>query len=329
VISAGALAAMRPSGSIVLTPQETAMTPRMHLLGLVAALVLAAFAPANAKLPTGFRTGSVATGHADVFYRVGGAGDPVLLVHGYAETGDMWEPLARELSKTHTVIVPDLPGLGRSSIPAAGYDMKTIAEDLRAVVTHLGADHVAVVGHDIGLMAAYAYASQYRQSATRLVLMEAPLPGIGAWDQLRLTPRLWHFNFYGPSAERIVAGRERIYLDRFWDDFAGRPHGFPESERVAFAASYAQPGRMRAGFSYFEAFARNAEDNKVFAARKLTIPVLAIGGERSFGDNEEKLAREVATNVTGHVVAGSGHWLIEEAPKETVEVVTRFLANGS
>lgn len=305
------------------------MTRRMHLLGLVAALVLAAFAPAHAKPPAGFRTGSVATAHADVFYRVGGAGDPVLLVHGYAETGDMWEPLARELSKTHTVIVPDLPGLGRSSIPAAGYDMKTIAEDLRAVVTHLGTDHVAVVGHDIGLMAAYAYASQYRQSVTRLVLMEAPLPGIGAWDQLRLTPRLWHFNFYGPSAERIVAGRERIYLDRFWDDFAGRPHGFPESERIAFAASYAQPGRMRAGFSYFEAFARNAEDNRIFAARKLTIPVLAIGGERSFGDNEEKLAREVATNVTGHVVAGSGHWLIEEAPKETVEVVTRFLANGS
>jgi len=304
------------------------ITRSKRILAMIAGLLMAAVVPAHAQLPADFRTGTVATGHANIFYRIGGSGSPVLLVHGYAETGDMWAPLAETLAKTHTVVVPDLPGLGRSSIPTDGYDMKTVARDLRTMMTELGFDQSAVVGHDIGLMTSYAYASEHPTSVTRLVLMEAPLPGIGAWDQMRLTPRLWHWNFYGASAERIVAGRERIYLDRFWDDFAGRAHGFPEAERVAFAASYAQPGRMRAGFSYFEAFPRNAEDNKLFAANKLAMPVLAIGGEQSFGDNEEKLARQVATNVTGHVVARSGHWLIEEAPKETIEVIDRFLANG-
>lgn len=240
-----------------------------------------------------------------------------------------WAPLAAELQKNHTVIVPDLRGIGRSSRPSGGYDKKTQAADIRAVVTGLGYDHTAVVSHDIGIMVAYAYASLYPEKVDRLVIMDAPIPGIAPWDTIVANPKLWHFSFWGSDEDRLVQGRERIYLDRIWNDFSGNPAQPDEPTRAFYANAYAQPGAMHAGFEHFKAFSQDGEDNKIFARRKLTMPVLAVGGEKSFGATEAVVAREVAVDVKESVVPGAGHWLMEESPKYTVALIQDFLKDDS
>jgi pimeloyl-ACP methyl ester carboxylesterase len=261
----------------------------------------------------------------EIFVRSAGSGPVAVLLHGYAENSDSWAPLAAELVKDHTVVVPDLRGIGRSSKPAGGYDKKTQAGDIRAVVTALGYDKTAVVAHDIGNMVAYAYAAIYPDKVERLVVMDAPIPGIEPWNEILLNPGVWHFNFHGPDAERLVEGRERIYLDRIWNDFTGDPGKPNEVTRNFFTATYAQPGGMRAGFAQFTAFAQDAKDNRVFEQVKLPMPVLAVGGEKSFGPLQAAIMRHVATNVQEVVVAGSGHWLMEERPVETVALIRGFL----
>jgi pimeloyl-ACP methyl ester carboxylesterase len=227
--------------------------------------------------------------------------------------------------KNYTVVVPDLRGIGRSSRPTGGYDKKTQAADIRAVVTALGHDRTSVVSHDIGIMVAYAYAALYPDKVEQLVVMDAPLPGIEPWDQIVRNPALWHFNFHGPDAERLVDGRERIYLDRIWNDFSGDPTKPDEETRAYYASQYALPGAMRAGFAQFTAFAQDAEDNKVFQQTRLTMPVLAIGGEKSFGATEAAVMRNVAVKVTEAVIPGAGHWLMEESPTATVALIQDFL----
>ena len=304
------------------------MTIRRALYGgLLAALFpLLALAAAPQPVP-GFATRTVAMQDgARIFVRAGGSGPAVVLIHGFGDTGDMWGPLAAQLAKTHTVIVPDLRGMGRSSRAAFGYDKKSQAQDIRTVLTALGQDRADVVGHDIGTMVAYAYAATYPDKVTKLVVMDAPVPGIAPWNQIVLSPKLWHFNFSGPDAERLVAGRERIYLDRFWNDFAGEPGKIDEATRSYYAAQYAQPGAMRAAFAQFTAIgAQDVGDNALLNRTKLPMPVLAIGGEKSFGATMAEVMRNAATNVTGAVVPGAGHWLMEESPDATVKLVSGFL----
>jgi len=257
--------------------------------------------------------------------RWGGQGPVVVLIHGYAENSDSWAPLAADLMTDHTVVVPDLRGIGKSSKPEGGYDKKTQAKDIRAVVTALGYDKTFVVAHDIGNMVAYAYAASYPDKVERLAVMDAPIPGIGPWTEILQIPGVWHFNFHGPEAEKLVAGRERIYFDRIWNDFTGDRSKPDEATRNFFTATYAQPGGMRAGFAQFAAFSRDAKDNEIFEQTKLTMPVLAVGGEKSFGPLQAVIMRQVATNVQEAVVPGSGHWLMEESPAYTVSLLRKFL----
>jgi pimeloyl-ACP methyl ester carboxylesterase len=281
---------------------------------------------AQPSLPTSFQAKTIhSSDAADIFVRWGGKGPVVVLIHGYAENSDSWAPLAADLMKDHTVVVPDLRGIGKSSKPEGGYDKKTQAKDIRAVVTALGYDKTFVVAHDIGNMVAYAYAAMYPDKVERLIVMDAPIPGIEPWNEILLNPGVWHFNFHGPDAERLVAGRERIYFDRIWNDFTADPSKPDEATRNFFAATYAQPGGMRAGFAQFTAFSQDAKDNKIFEQVKLTMPVLAVGGEKSFGPLQAVIMRHVATNVQEAVVAGSGHWLMEERPAETVAIIRNFL----
>jgi pimeloyl-ACP methyl ester carboxylesterase len=297
------------------------------LLGALGALLLAL--PAAAKVesfPAGFRTQRIPTDGATLYVRVGGTGPAVVLLHGYGETGDMWAPLAAELARDHTVVVPDLRGLGLSSRPPGGYDKKTQGHDVARVLDALKIDRTTVVAHDIGNMVAYAFAAQYPDRVVRLVVMDAPLPGIGPWDEIVRSRALWHFSFGGPDAERLVAGRERIYLDRFWNEFSGDPKKFSEASRAHYAALYARPGAMHAGFAQFAAFDQDARDNQAFAsAAKLTMPVLAIGGEKSFGPTMAVVMRAAATDVRELVIPSSGHWLMEEQPATTIAAVRAFL----
>jgi pimeloyl-ACP methyl ester carboxylesterase len=295
--------------------------------GVRAAPMTAAAAP---SLPAGFQSRTIATPDgANIFVRYGGTGPAVVLLHGFGDTGVMWGPLAAQLAKTHTVIVPDLRGMGRSSKPAGGYDKKSQAADVRTVVTKLGQDRAAVVGHDIGTMVAYAYAARYPDKVDKLVVMDAPVPGIAPWDEIILSPKLWHFNFGGPHAERLVAGRERIYLDRFWDEFAGDPSKIDEPTRAYYAQQYAQPGAMRASFAQFNTIVlKDVADNRILSKTKLTMPVLAIGAEKSLGASVAATMRNAATNVREAVVPGAGHWLMEERPDAIIALVGKFLANG-
>ncbi|WP_188569359.1 alpha/beta fold hydrolase [Undibacterium terreum] len=297
----------------------------MAMLGLVLTAGMAGAAAPS--LPPGFKTQTVTTGDGvGIFVRSGGTGPAVILIHGFGDTGDMWGPLAKELAKTHTVIVPDLRGMGRSSKPASGYDKMTQAGDMRAVLAKLGQDRSAVVGHDIGTMVAYAYAARYPDKVDKLVVMDAPVPGVAPWDQIILSPQLWHFNFGGKDAERLVAGRERIYLDRFWNEFAGDPSKIDEATRAYYTKQYAQAGAMRAAFAQFNAIAaKDVADNRVAAQTKLPMPVLAIGGEKSFGPNMAGVMRNAAVNVQQEVVPGAGHWLMEESPETTIGLIKKFL----
>jgi pimeloyl-ACP methyl ester carboxylesterase len=300
------------------------MIQRVLAIVLVAAAAVSRLA--QPSLPSSFQAKMIQSpAGAEIFVRWGGKGPVVLLLHGYAENSDSWAPLAADLMKDHMVIVPDLRGIGRSSKPAGGYDKKTQAVDIRAVVTGLGYDKTFVVAHDIGNMVAYAYAATYPDKVRKLVVMDAPIPGIEPWNEILLTPGVWHFNFHGPDAERLVAGRERIYFDRIWNDFTADPGKPDEATRNFFAATYAQPGGMRAGFAQFTAFSQDAKDNKVFEQTKLTMPVMAVGGEKSFGSLQAVIMRHVAINVQEEVVAGSGHWLMEEKPVYTVALIRKFL----
>ena len=276
-------------------------------------------------LPAGFRAQQIATNGADIHVWVGGQGPAVLLLHGYGETSEMWGPMAAALMAKRTVIAPDLRGLGLSSKPDSGYDKATQAQDIRTVLQTLRAGHTDIVAHDIGNMVAYAYAAQYRNDVRKLVVIDAPLPGIGPWEQILRSPLLWHFNFRGPDAERLVEGRERIYLDRFWNEFSADPTRFGEAARAFYAARYAQPGGMRAGFAQFAAFAQDEIDNRRFAEAKLAMPVLALGGEKSFGLTMAAVMRFVASDVTEGIVPSAGHWIMEENPEATVALVTKFL----
>jgi pimeloyl-ACP methyl ester carboxylesterase len=277
--------------------------------------------------PDSFHDRRIETNGVSLHVRVGGQGPAVILLHGYGETGDMWAPLAAELAGDHTVIVPDLRGMGLSSRPEDGYDKKTQGQDIAGVLDGLRIDRADLVTHDIGNMVGYAFAAQYPDRVTRFVLMDAPLPGVGPWDEIVRSRALWHFSFQGPDAERLVAGRERIYLDRFWNEFSADPKSFGEASRDHYAKLYAQPGAMHAGFNQFAAFDQDAIDNKAFVAKiKLTMPILAVGGEKSFGPTMAVVMRAAASDVTELVFPNSGHWLMEEQPKATAVAVTAFLA---
>jgi pimeloyl-ACP methyl ester carboxylesterase len=258
--------------------------------------------------------------------RVGGLGPAVVLLHGYGETGDMWVPLAKDLARDHTVVVPDLRGMGLSTKPTGGYDKKTQAGDVAGILDALKLERAALVTHDIGNMVGYAFAAQYRNRVTCFVVIDAPLPGVGPWEEILKNPLLWHFRFGGPDMERLVAGRERIYLDRFWNEFSANPKRFSESARRHYAKLYARPGAMHAGFAQFAAFDRDAIDNGDFvAAGKIDVPVLALGGEKSFGTTMAAVMRFAATDVEEGVVPGTGHWVMEENPDATVALVRTFL----
>jgi pimeloyl-ACP methyl ester carboxylesterase len=259
-------------------------------------------------------------------YLIAGQGDPVLLLHGYAQTSHMWLPLIAKLVGTRTVIAPDLRGIGESGTPPDGYTKAAMAEDIHALVQSLGLKRIRIVGHDIGLMVAYAYAARYPAEVDRIALMDAFLPGVGNWRDVWLMRDLWHFHFYGETPLALVAGRERTYLEHFWNDFAAdRNHSVPEADRQLYAKAYGRPGGMRAGFEVFRAFERDAEDFARFALQPLTMPMLVLTGEKASGDGLIRQARLVASNVEGVVIGGSGHWLMEEAPDQVIPRLVEFL----
>jgi len=279
--------------------------------------------------PSSFHTQEIKANGTTLHVRIGGQGPAVVMLHGFGDTGDMWAPAAAALVKTHTVVVPDLRGMGLSAHPDEGYTKKNQAVDIAGVMDALKIASADLVTHDIGNMVGYALAAQYPTRITKWVVIDAPLPGIGNWEEIKQSPLLWHFNFRGQDEERLVAGRERIYLDRFYNELSADPKKIDEATRQHYAALYARPHAMHDAFEQFGAFNQDAIDNKALLAKggKLTMPVLALGGEKSFGTAQADTLRFVATNVTMGIVPGSGHWIMDENPKATTALIVNFLSN--
>src|ERR1041385_4543490 len=310
-------------------------SPRLNSLGgaasRVVAMLLACFSlSANAdKLPAGFTERDAEVNGVRIHYSIGGKGGPVVLLHGYAQTSHMWNPIMPLLAKNHTVIVPDLRGAGGSSKPESGYNKKNMAVDIHELVKSLGFNRASIVGHDIGLMVAYAYAAQFPQETERLVLMDAFLPGIGDWKNVWLMRDLLHFHCYGEVPLPLVKGRERTYFEHFWNDFAADPkHSVSEADRRIYAKAYARPGGMRAGFEDFKSSQRAAKDFAELGATPLPMPVLVLTGEKASGESLIAQTKLVASNVQGKIIPSSGHWLIDEAPQLTIPALTDFLNPG-
>jgi pimeloyl-ACP methyl ester carboxylesterase len=300
------------------------------LLGLAAfgsLFLSAAFSQADRQLADG----AIASRTAEIdgvklYYLTAGHGTPLILLHGYAETSRMWRPIIPALAERFTVIAPDLPGIGDSDIPADGLDMKRAAIRIHDLAKSLGVQKAEVVGHDIGLMVAYAYAAQFATEVTKLVLMDAFLPGVEGWEAVYNNPNIWHFRFNGPTPEALVQGRERTYFEYFWNDLAAdKTRSLPKADREVYVAAYSRPGRMHAGWAYFVSFLQAAKDFAQLSRTKLTMPVLTIGGEKSLGEALGQQTKLVATDVTVIVLKDTGHWVLEERPKETAEALQKFL----
>jgi pimeloyl-ACP methyl ester carboxylesterase len=259
-------------------------------------------------------------------YLTAGHGPAVILLHGYTQTSRMWRPIIPLLAEKFNVIAPDLPGIGDSDIPADKLDMKNAAIRIHALAKSLGVEKARVVGHDIGLMVAYAYAAQFPTETEKLVVMDAFLPGVAGWEDVYNNPGIWHFRFNGPTPEALVRGRERTYFEHYWNDFAAdKNHSLAEADRAVYAAAYARPGRMRAGWAYFVSFPQAAKDFAELSKTKLTMPVLAIGGEKANGTLLGDQMKIVATDATMVVLKDTGHWVLEERPEETTNALIKFL----
>src|SRR5271155_5090496 len=299
---------------------------RIAVAAALSAVLFAAPASAVEPFPASLHAKEIKTNGTTLYVRVGGHGPAVVMLHGFGDTGDMWAPVAKVLMKDHTVIAPDLRGMGLSAHPDTGYTKKNQALDIAGVMDVLKVKSAALVTHDIGNMVGYALAAQFPQRITRWAVIDAPLPGIGDWDNIIRSPLLWHFNFRGPDEERLVKGRERIYLDRFWNELSADPQKIDTETRDHYAALYAKPHAMHDAFEQFAAFNQDAIDNKALAeGGKLTMPVLAIGAEKSFGTGMADVLRFVASNVSGGIVPNSGHWIMEENPQATIKIVTEFI----
>jgi pimeloyl-ACP methyl ester carboxylesterase len=312
------------------------VTASLRLMVLVGVALLAG-EPARAqddnpasRLPQGFNEKNATVNGVRINYKVGGSGPVVLLLHGYTQTSHMWNPLLPELATSHTVIAPDLRGIGGSERTPGGYDKKTMAKDMHELVQHLGHKQpVVVVGHDIGLMVAYAYAAQYPAEVSKVILMDAFLPGVGDWKNVWLMRDLWHFHFYGETPLALVKGRERIYFEHFWNDFAAdKTKSVPEADRQLYAAAYARDDGMRAGFEVFKNFEQDAKDFAAFSAVKLDMPFLVLTGEKASGPFLIEQTKLVANQVKGVIIKGSGHWLMEEAPSQVIPEIVAFIRGG-
>jgi pimeloyl-ACP methyl ester carboxylesterase len=299
---------------------------RAGLFVFAAALLLTGSATPALPADAAITSQSADVDGVKLHYLKAGHGPAVILIHGYTQTSRMWRPIVPLLAEEFTVIAPDLPGIGDSEIPKTGLDMKSAAMRIHGLAKSLGIEKARVVGHDIGLMVAYAYAAQFPSETEKLVVMDAFLPGVAGWEDVYNNPGIWHFRFNGPTPEALVKGRERIYFEFFWNDFAAdKTHSLPEADRAAYAVAYARPGRMHAGWEYFVSFQQAAKDFAELSKTKLTMPVLAIGGEKANGTVLGEQMKLVATNATMLVLKDCGHWVMEEKPKETMDALLKFL----
>lgn len=262
-------------------------------------------------------------------YVMGGNGYPVVLLHGYPETWYAWRKIMPALADRYTVIAPDMRGLGDSSKPATGYDKRTVAEDIHQLMEHLGIEQYFLVGHDMGGPVAYALAAAYPEQVRKVVFLECAVPGFGLEQAMDVSQGgLWHFGFFmAPKfPEMLTAGREKQFLTEFAfkSEFVYQKNAISDAEIDEYVRCYAAPGGMKAGFEYYRAFLEDAAYNRAHFKDKLPMAVLALGGEKCFGDAVFRSMQAIATNVSGSVIKDCSHFISEEQPEELVRQLITF-----
>ncbi|NCD72114.1 alpha/beta fold hydrolase [Mucilaginibacter agri] len=293
------------------------------LLGIVLSVnTLAQTKPAAP--PANFKSTIAKVNGINIHYVIGGKGQPLVLVHGFGQNWYMWNRLLPELSKHFTVIAPDLRGLGESDKPATGYDKKTMASDIHALVQKLGFKKVDIAGHDIGLMVVYAYAAQYQSEVNKVALLDALIPGVQpSWDTY--TAKAWWWGFFGwPASGDLVRGRERMFLTNFWPVVGYVKNAFTKTESEEFIRAYATPGATTGTFKWFAAFSQDVKDNSILVKTKLTMPLLTVGGDHSTGEFLGDVGRVVATHVTEVKIKNAGHWLVQEQTAQVQKALLDF-----
>jgi pimeloyl-ACP methyl ester carboxylesterase len=299
------------------------MRKGLSIICLVA-FVFQAVAQAPASPPANFKHQTATVGGVKIHYVIGGKGEPLVLLHGFGQNWYMWNRLLPQLSKHFTVIAPDLPGLGESGRKTSGYDKKSLAKDIHALVQHLGYKQINLAGHDIGLMVAYAYAAQFGSEVKKLALMDALIPGVEpVWTQVRA--QAWWFGFFAlPVSGEIVAGKAGLFLKSFWPVVGHIHNAFTPEETQEFIRAYSTPGATTGSFHWFGAFSQDAIDNVAFMKHKLTMPVLAMGAEFSAAPYFTAHIRLVAQNVTESRIAGAGHWVVQENTPQVQKDLLHF-----
>jgi pimeloyl-ACP methyl ester carboxylesterase len=286
-------------------------------------------------LPEGFAgtftSRYIDTGELRLHAVTGGAGPPLLLVHGWPQTWYAWRMLMPALARDFAVVAVDQRGIGLSDKPPGGYDTATLASDLVALMDALGHPRFALYGTDVGMPIAYALAADHRDRADRLVVSEAPLPGISPSPPLFLPPplnaMLWHlaFNQLPKINEQLVTGREDIFFGAEFDASAGT-HKLPDHAVRYYIDTLKDPGHLRGSFEFYRAIPTTSAQNEQRKIRRLTLPVLAIGGAESSGEGPGNTMKLAADDVQTVVLTGSGHWVAEQAPDQLLAALTAFLA---
>ncbi|MGK5740725.1 alpha/beta fold hydrolase [Micromonospora sp. URMC 103] len=284
------------------------------------------------RIPDSFTEQTALVGDITINYLRGGRGSTLVLLHGYPQTWYMWRKILPELAEHYTVIAPDLRGAGGSDAPAGGYDKKTLARDVYGLLSQLGLERdISLVGHDIGTMVAYAYAAAHSEQVSKLVLTEAPIPDQNLYQFPSLTPKgpgAWNFGFFSLSnglPERMVNGREALWVERFIDSMRVQKTGIGDEDVDEYARYLQDDARLRASFEYFRAFPQDIADNAEYGKTKLPMPVLALGARGSLEEAVLSQARRYATTVSGGVIENSGHWIFEEQPAEVTARLLEFL----
>ncbi|WP_245512849.1 alpha/beta fold hydrolase [Enterovirga rhinocerotis] len=282
--------------------------------------------PADPPLPTGAESRFATVNGIRMHYVVAGQGPTVILLHGWPQTWFAWHGQIERLARRFRVVAADLRGTGLSEVTPSGYDKRTIAEDIRALIGHLGVPQAHVVGHDMGGKAAYILAHLHPGVVSKLVLVDCLLPGTENMDALR--GGAWHYGFHmAPDfPEMLTKGRERDYIAAQIRAWSHRKDAIGEDAITVFAAHYAQPGRMTAGFNYYRALREDAPLAAELRGRRLPMPVMAVAGRQSGGSRLADSLRAEAPSLTSVIIDDCGHFVAEEAPDPFAKAVETFLA---
>ena len=266
-------------------------------------------------------------------YVKGGTGEPLFLIHGAFQTWREWKQVMPALAKKYTVIAIDIRGLGDSSKPETGFDMRNVADDVYQLAKHLGYERIRVAGHDLGGGITYSLAAAHPEMVQSFAFLDMLIPGFGfeqAWVPQPNGQFLWFaaFNSVPGVVERFMQGREEMYLRTILGSFTSNPKAISEEDMLDYIRTYSLQGSLKSLGEYFRAMWTNFEHNKENAKNKVTMPALALGGQYSTGEMAAQSLSAVAANVQSVIIENTGHWVTDENPSAVTNALISFFESN-